>query len=168
MFVIAALAPPAAYVRDGNSSLLADPRLSAMLTDGVREQLGRPLPGPASLRDIQAPARLRLQAEAVRSIHDAGATLLVGTDATRDLPVAFGISLHRELELLKDAGLRPVEALAAATANTATAFRLQDRGRIVAGRRADMLLVRGNSTVDILANRDILRVWKRGIEVDLR
>ena len=165
-FVVATLSPPAAYVRDGNSSLLADRRFSSAVTDAIREHLNRPLPGPPALRDTQAPVRLRTQMAAVRSIHEAGATLLVGTDATRDIPVAFGISLHRELELLKDAGLHPTEVLAAATANTAAAFRLQDRGRIITGRRADMLLVRGNPTVDILATRDILRVWKGGVEVD--
>ncbi len=32
--------------------------------------------------------------------------------------------------------------------------------------RADMLLVRGDPTTDILATRNISRVWKAGVEVD--
>ena len=74
--------------------------------------------------------------------------------------------MHHELELLGKAGLKPTEILAAATANAAEAFRLDDRGRILPGRRADMLLVRGDPTADILAIRDIVRVWKIGVEVD--
>jgi imidazolonepropionase-like amidohydrolase len=54
------------------------------------------------------------------------------------------LEYHRELELLVKAGLTPSEALAAATANVADALRLSDRGRIIAGRRADLLLVRGS------------------------
>jgi imidazolonepropionase-like amidohydrolase len=78
----------------------------------------------------------------------------------------LGISFHRELELLVRVGLRPVEALSAATMNTAKAFRLSDGGRIAPGLRADMLLVRGDPSPDILATRDILRMWKAGVEVD--
>ena len=74
--------------------------------------------------------------------------------------------MHRELELLVKSGLTPSEALAAATAKIADAFRLRDRGRIVPGQRADLLLVRGDPTVDITATRDILRVWRSGVEFD--
>jgi imidazolonepropionase-like amidohydrolase len=69
---------------------------------------------------------------------------------------------------VKTAGLRPVEALRAATANAADAFRLSDRGRIIEGQRADLVLVRGDPTADILATRDIMRVWRSGVEVDRR
>ena len=37
-----------------------------------------------------------------------------------------------------------------------------DSGIIAPGRRADLLLVRGNPTSDILAVRSILRVWREG------
>jgi alpha-D-ribose 1-methylphosphonate 5-triphosphate diphosphatase PhnM len=50
--------------------------------------------------------------------------------------------------------------------NTANAFRLTDRGRIVAGRKADLVLVRGNPTSDVTATRDILRVWRSGVQFD--
>jgi imidazolonepropionase-like amidohydrolase len=79
-------------------------------------------------------------------------------------PVGFGISLHRELEILTEVGLSATEALAAATSSTAEAFRLRDRGRIAVGLRADLVLVRGDPTADILATRAIQRVWKAGLE----
>lgn len=63
-------------------------------------------------------------------------------------------------------GLTPTEALASARANVADAFRLSDRGRILPGQRADLLLVRGDPTVDITATRDVLRVWRSGVEFD--
>jgi imidazolonepropionase-like amidohydrolase len=72
--------------------------------------------------------------------------------------VVAGLSLHRERELLVKAGLRPTEALTAATATAADAFRLAVRGRILAGRRADLVMVRGDPTTDITATRDIMRM----------
>ena len=74
--------------------------------------------------------------------------------------------MHREMELFNNAGLSPSEVLTAATAGSADAFRLADRGRIIAGRRADLLLVRGAPTSDLLSIRDIVRVWKSGVEVN--
>ena len=94
------------------------------------------------------------------------AQLLVGTDSSSGTPAAYGISVHREIELLTHAGLSPIEALRAATMNAANAFRLTDRGRILAGRKADLVLVRGDPTSDITATRDILRVWRSGVEFD--
>ena len=99
--------------------------------------------------------------EAVRLAHQAGASILAGTDAPNP-GTALGASMHRELELLVLAGLTPTQALAAATSVTAEAFGLNDRGRIVVGRRADVVLVDGNPTEDILATRAIEGIWKEG------
>jgi hypothetical protein len=70
------------------------------------------------------------------------------------------------LELLVQSGLTPLEALRAATAVPAAAFHLQDRGRIERGLRADLLLVRGDPTEDITSTRDIVAVWKQGVQTD--
>ncbi len=68
--------------------------------------------------------------------------------------------------LLVEMGLTPVEALRAATSVPATAFGLQDRGRIASGLRADLLLVEGNPDSDILSTRNIVGVWKQGRALD--
>jgi imidazolonepropionase-like amidohydrolase len=102
--------------------------------------------------------------QAIRSIVETGGTILAGTDA----PVpgqTYGASLHVELEALVSAGLTPVQALTAATAATAKAFRLDDRGRIQPGLRADLLLVDGDPTTSIRATRSIVAIWKRGLRV---
>ena len=53
-------------------------------------------------------------------LHEAGVPILAGTDANdaagTPARVPHGESLHRELELLVDAGLSTLEALLAATA----------------------------------------------------
>jgi imidazolonepropionase-like amidohydrolase len=101
----------------------------------------------------------------VRVASAAGVTILAGTDAPLP-PTEPGKSLHRELELLVEAGLTPRQALAAATSAPARAFGLTDRGRIAPGLRADLVLVEGDPTVDITATRRIVGVWKRGVGRD--
>jgi imidazolonepropionase-like amidohydrolase len=102
---------------------------------------------------------------AVRALHDAGVTILAGTDSPNP-DTGYGVSMHAELALLTESGLTPEEALQAATAGPAREFGLMDRGRIQSGRRADLLMIKGDPTKDIRATRDILRVWKAGMEIN--
>ena len=101
----------------------------------------------------------------VRLLREAHVPILAGTDATNP-GTAHGISIHREMELLVAAGLTPTEALAAATGVPAKAFALADRGRIMMGRRADLVLVDGDPTTDITTTRAIVSVWKGGVVLD--
>jgi hypothetical protein len=103
--------------------------------------------------------------EAVRQLKAAGVPLLAGSDAPNP-GTAHGVSLHRELELLVKAGLTPLEALTAATSTPARIFGLADRGRISQGLRADLVLVSGDPTKDVLATRDIVGIWKAGVPFD--
>ena len=64
-------------------------------------------------------------------------------------------------------GLLNVEILRGATTDAAQFFGLSDRGSIVPGKRADLVLVDGDPTKDISVCRNIQRVWVKGIEVDL-
>ncbi len=91
----------------------------------------------------------------------AGVPILAGTDAG-NAGTLYGISMHRELAALVEAGLTPTAALAAATSAPAAAFRLGQRGCIAKGCKADLLLVEGDPTRDITATRRIVEVWKDG------
>lgn len=102
---------------------------------------------------------------AVGQLHAAGVSILASTDAPNPGTV-HGASIHDELALLVRAGLTPPQALAAATSVPARTFDLADRGRIETGKRADLLLVRGDPTRDITATRSIVGVWKQGVRLD--
>ncbi len=103
--------------------------------------------------------------EAVRQLKAAHVPILAGTDAGNP-GTTQGASIHGELELLVRAGLTPVEALRAATSAAAAAFHLENRGRIAPGKKADLVMVNGDPTVDIRNTRDIAAVWKDGREID--
>jgi imidazolonepropionase-like amidohydrolase len=139
------------------ASLLTDSRLQPYLNANEMTGLKGSFPSrPATPHSIDNAMA------AVKQLKAAGVPILAGTDAPNP-GTAHGVSMHRELELLVKAGLMPVEALTAATSTPATAFHLADRGRIAAGLRADLLLVNGDPTTDILATRDIVTIWKGGV-----
>jgi len=66
-----------------------------------------------------------------------------------------GISLHTELEMMVRLGLSPREAVAAATNNYAEQFHWNELGQIAPGRRADILVLDGDPTVNIWNARRI-------------
>lgn len=105
----------------------------------------------------------------IRALHAAGVPLLAGTDAAIPHPafggIAHGASLHHELRLLVEAGLTPVEALRAATSVPAKVFRLEDRGRVEVGMRADLVLVEGDPTVRVEDSLNVRGVWKKGVRL---
>jgi hypothetical protein len=102
-------------------------------------------------------------AEALRLLRDNGVPILAGDDASGEYA---GALFEAELEGMVLAGLTPSETLADATSVPARIFSLSDRGRIAPGLRADLLLVRGDPTVDIHATRDIVGIWKEGVRYD--
>jgi hypothetical protein len=60
-----------------------------------------------------------------------------------------GIALHVEMELLVRRGLAPRQALAAATGNYAEKFGWRELGAVEAGRRADLVVLDADPTIDI-------------------
>ncbi len=159
-FVIPTLAVTATIAGDPHGvRLRADPALSPMLSPDQNEMLGRAFPSKGH------PQFLANGLTSVRMLHAAGVPILAGTDAGNP-GTTHGASLHEELALLVQAGLTPAQALAAATSVPARAFGLVDRGRIALGLRADLVLVNGDPTRDILATRRIAGIWKNGFAVE--
>lgn len=144
----------------GGAALAEEPEMAQALASGSVAYLAKPFPARPGSTLSYANAT-----ESVRRLRTAGVPILAGTDAPNPGTV-HGASIHRELELLVQAGLRPLEALAAATSIPAARFRLSDRGVLAPGKRADMLLVRGDPTRDIRATRRIVGIWKHGVAVD--
>ncbi len=144
--------------RSGSATLLNHPALSGFLpkqaVDTVRQTIGTD-------RSAKLDAT---EAANLAALVKAGVPILAGTDAGNP-GTWYGMSLHRELDLLVKGGLTPAQALSAATAAPAKAFRLTDRGRIAKGLKADLLLVDGDPTSMIAAVHNIAEIWKDGAAV---
>ena len=102
----------------------------------------------------------------VKRMVDAGVLVAAGTDAP--YPGDFyGEGLHRELELLVEAGLTPLQAISAATRNAARFVGPgAEWGTIEPGKVADLLLVRGDPSVRIGDTRNVVTVIQGGRIVD--
>jgi imidazolonepropionase-like amidohydrolase len=99
-----------------------------------------------------------------KRLHDEGVLLVAGTDAP--YPGVFqGEGIHRELELLVEAGLTPLEAIKTATQNAATLMEAE-WGTLTPGKVADVLVVRGRPDKNIGDSRNIEYVFKEGDLVD--
>ena len=119
--------------------------------------------------NVYPQGRLEDAYAAVRALHDSGVDILAGSDVSEPIAIlgglAHGASLHHELRLLVAAGLAPTDALRAATYTPARRFGLADRGRIVAGARADLLLVDGDPLTNIADTLSIRSVWRGGVRL---
>ncbi len=84
----------------------------------------------------------------VRRFRAAGGNVVAGSDSPNQL-LAPGASLHRELQLLVDAGLSPEEALLTATRNAARLLEADSIGTLLPGNVADFIVLSGNPLDDI-------------------
>lgn len=102
---------------------------------------------------------------AVRLLRDCGVQILVATDANPGSfapGVAYGSSLHREMELLVKAGLSPLETLQGVTAKNAQAFGLNSVGSIAPGQKANLILMEGRPDQNIADSAKIVQIWVNG------
>jgi len=99
----------------------------------------------------------------LKALQDAGAGLLLGSDAPQVWNVP-GFSVHRELEALVTAGLTPYQALTTGTRNVATYLGTTDRaGTIAVGKQADLVLLDANPLTDIRNTTRRAGVMLRGV-----
>ncbi|MFL6736352.1 MAG: amidohydrolase family protein, partial [Sphingomonas sp.] len=96
-----------------------------------------------------------------------GGLLIAGPDPTGNGGVIPGFGDQREIELLVEAGFSAVQAIRIATLNGATYLGLEDRiGSIVAGKDADLVIVKGNPAANINDIENVSIVYKDGVGYD--
>jgi hypothetical protein len=105
--------------------------------------------------------------ELTRRVSREGARVVMGGHT--EVPFAArGAAPWRELELLVESGFTPLEAISAATA-TAAAFLFRDSelGRLRAGFKADLVVLRGQPDRNVSAIRTVDRVMVAGKWIDI-
>jgi imidazolonepropionase-like amidohydrolase len=101
----------------------------------------------------------------LRQVQAADITIVAGSDAG-NIGTLHGPALHRELELMVEAGLTPMQALVAATRGGAAVIGRDDIGVLTPGRLADFVILEADPLADIRNTRRIWRVVKGGNAID--
>ena len=100
----------------------------------------------------------------LRKVQAHGITVAAGSDAG-NIGTLHGPALHRELDLMVQAGLTPLQALTAATRGGAAVMgRRTDLGTVTPGKLADLVVLDGNPLADI-RNTQRIRMVLRGGEI---
>jgi imidazolonepropionase-like amidohydrolase len=134
---------------------------------------------PAELAKLRSPAyRASVEADPATAQHRrdfamaktnlklmyaAGVRVGFGTDSGANPVRIPGYAEHRELQLMVDAGLTPLEAIGCATAMNARLLGIEHQtGTLAPGMRADFLLLAGDPATDIAKTREMVSIWHNG------
>ncbi|ANO50289.1 amidohydrolase family protein [Woeseia oceani] len=124
------------------------------------------LQADADYNDELAARAILLRRQLIKSLHDAGAGLLLGSDAPQVFNVP-GFSIHRELAMLVEAGLTPYQALRTGTVNAARWLgHAGETGTVERGQRADLVLLDDNPLADVRNTRRVHGVMLNGRWLD--
>ena len=112
-----------------------------------------------NINDADTQERFGIQSRNLGRLHAAGVPISLGTDGN----TPWGP--HIEIEDMVVSGLSPMDAISAATRNSADFLRMNS-GTLTAGKSADLLILDANPLDDITNTRMISSVYLRGEEVD--
>jgi hypothetical protein len=134
----------------------------AEIADRMPAQVRRGMTGGGLPADSATRVRYRASYDRmlgmVKALHDAGVTIVAGTDCLA------GFCYHRELELYSRAGIPNAEVLRIATWNgAAVTGRSEQLGSIAVGKLADLVMIDGDPIADIGAIRRVGLVMKGGV-----
>ena len=148
---------------------LDEPHLAGLLRDTVAADVIERMRGVFARRDPTVAERARktysILQRSVAKLSAAGANIILGCDTGLE-DHFFGYAEQKELELMVDSGMTPMQVIVAATSRAAEYLRLADRGTLAPGKRADFLVLDGNPLDSIRNTRRIAAIYLAGAEVD--
>ena len=146
----------------------ADP-LRQLLAESVAPDVIAKMEAAFRQRDSQAAAEARgryaILERSLAKLGAASANVVLGADTGVEDHL-FGLAEHLELQAMADAGMTPAQVLVAATSRAAEYLELDDRGSLVPGKRADLLVLDASPLDDVVNTRRISRTFINGVEID--
>jgi imidazolonepropionase-like amidohydrolase len=139
------------------------------LEPGVYEMITSPQYKQSIKTDKKTPAELAAKPIArknIKKVFEAGILVALGTDSGATPVRAYGFAEHRELQLLVEAGLTPLQAITVATKNGAALLHTRiEFGILRPGLPANFIVLDKDPSADIRNTESILYVWKNGKKV---
>jgi imidazolonepropionase-like amidohydrolase len=133
--------------------------------EGLRAEASRKLTSEEAERAQRWVGLLQNAMGNARALVQSGVLLTAGTDAPYPGDMQ-GEGLHRELELLVEAGFTPLEAISIATQNAARFIGANDWGTLQPGKLATLIVVDGRPDRDISQSRKVVGVYVAGRKID--
>jgi imidazolonepropionase-like amidohydrolase len=162
--VFEAMAPISATGIGAASALLNQRMLNTMSTDARVRYLSSRSRIPAN---APTAALVRKSMDFERAFVKAGGLLVTGLDPTGNGGIVAGFGDLRGVELLVEAGFTPVEAIRIATLNGAILLGEESRiGSVTSGKKADLMIVKGNPAATISDINNVEMVFKNGTGYD--
>lgn len=138
-----------------------------LLSDEARKAYQANRVRVANRKDSPWPAMFPKEMQFERAFVQQGGTLLAGLDPTGIGGIIAGFGDEREVELLVEAGFTPLEAIKIATLNGAQFLGESEHiGSLVAGKQADIMLVKGDPSTKIEDIENVELVFKDGVGWD--
>ncbi len=148
----------------GNPEVIASLDVTKIPSDKLPQRIRDALADPqAALNRIGKTYAVALPN--LKKLEDAGVTIAAGTDAG-NIGTLHGPALFREFQLMKQAGLSPMQILQCATANAAKLFGGETGariGKVENGFFADLVILKADPLQDIAHASAIDAVIKRGV-----
>jgi imidazolonepropionase-like amidohydrolase len=142
-------------------------QLPASLVAKIRATTeSRPLEPSCGPKSPNFERREALLKQNVMAMVNAGARLVLGTDAGISTGYTFGSADHHEIARWVEFGLTPAQAIEAATSRPAQEYLGLDTGILASGQRADFIVLDRNPLEDIRNTRTISAVYLRGEKID--
>lgn len=138
------------------------------LQSALRQQLDDPMWIAKTKENKSIPASrdaVKMNQRNLQTLHAAGVKIGFGTDSGATPVRVPGFAEHRELQLMTEAGLTPLQAITIATANAADLLGVTDRGVIAKGKLADLIVLDADPSEKIENTTRINTVWHRGKRV---
>jgi imidazolonepropionase-like amidohydrolase len=143
---------------------LGDPQVIATWSDLAKVSPDE-IPGGIPKRE---PRAARPPAFDNLALLDSVGVRVVGATDAGNIGTLHGTALHREFELMAEAGLRPMEIIVSATKNAAAVMgRQAELGTLEKGKLADLVILDADPQVDIKNTRRISRVMKGGEFIEI-
>jgi imidazolonepropionase-like amidohydrolase len=154
------------FVYGQSPSWLDDPFFRKGLTSAQAAGLAAKAAQSAKLPNLAALKRAyELDAINLKKLADAGVRIALGTDSGGDPQRYFiqGFAEHRQMELMVEAGLTPMQVIQAFSKGSAETLGIdRDFGTLAKGKAADLLVLERNPLLDVRNMRSITAVYLGG------